>query len=346
MNRPPRSALYELTSTRTKEMLRQPEAVFWVFVFPLLLALALGYAFREKPPDRIPIGVVDGPGAAELAAALGESPALRVRTYTADAGREALRVGRISLLVETSPDVAFSFDPTRPDSRIARLEANEALQRSAGRNDVVDVGEHLVREKGSRYIDFLMPGIIGLNLMGTSMWGIGFAIVTARTQKLLKRLVATPMNRGEYMISQLISRLLFLAAEVVVLVGFAWIVFDVGVRGSILLLSFFCLLGAAVFAGLGILVASRAETIEGVSGLMNLVMVPMWLFSGVFFSADRFPDSTQPFIRALPLTALNDALRGVMIEGVGITDLLPETAILLAWGVVSFGVALRIFRWK
>lgn len=346
MKRAPRSSLYELTSTRTKEMLRQPEAVFWVFVFPLLLALALGYAFREKPPDRIPIGVAEGSRAAGIAAALETSPALRVRTYTEANGREALRVGRISLLVEADTEVVFRFDPTRPDSRIARLEANEALQREAGREDVVEVGESIVREKGSRYIDFLMPGIIGLNLMGTSMWGIGFAIVTARTQKLLKRLVATPMSRGEYLASQMLSRLLFLAAEIVVLVGFAWIVFDVGVRGSLLLLCFFCLLGAAVFAGLGVLVASRAETIEGVSGLMNLVMVPMWLFSGVFFSADRFPDATQPFIRALPLTALNDALRAVMIEGTGIAGLLPETAILLVWGVVSFGLALKIFRWK
>lgn len=346
MNRPPRSALYELTSTRTKEMLRQPEAVFWVFVFPLLLALALGYAFREKPPDRIPIGVVEGPGASEAVAALEQSPALRVRMYGAGEGSEALRVGRISLLVETSPAVMFRFDPTRPDSRIARLEANEALQQRAGRRDAVAVGEEVVREKGSRYIDFLMPGIIGLNLMGTSMWGIGFSIVTARTQKLLKRLVATPMSKGQYLASQMISRLWFLGAEMVVLVGFAWVVFDVGVRGSILLLAFFSLLGAAVFAGLGVLIASRAETIEGVSGLMNLVMVPMWLFSGVFFSADRFPDATQPFIRALPLTALNDALRGVMIEGTGIAGLVPETLILLAWGVVSFAVALKIFRWK
>jgi len=346
MNRPPRSALFELTSTRTKEMLRQPEAVFWVFVFPLLLALALGYAFREKPPDRIPIGVVDGPGSAAAVAALEESPALRVRTYGAEEGGEALRVGKISLLVVPGERVVFRFDPTRPDSRIARLEANEALQRSAGRRDALDVSESIVRDKGSRYIDFLIPGIIGLNLMGTSMWGIGFAIVTARTQKLLKRLIATPMSRGQYLVSQLLSRLLFLAAEIVVLVGFSWIVFDVGVRGSILVLCFYCLLGAAAFAGLGILVASRAETIEGVSGLMNLVMVPMWLFSGVFFSADRFPDAAQPFIRALPLTALNDALRGVMIEGTGLAALIPETLVLTLWVVVSFGVALKIFKWK
>ncbi len=341
-----RSPLVELTSTRTKEMLRQPEAVFWVFVFPLLLAMALGYAFREKPPDMIPIGVVEGPRASELVGALERSPALRVRTYAPADGHEALRVGRISLLVEAKPEVVFRFDPTRPDARIAKLEANEALQLKAGRRDVVSVGEELVREKGSRYIDFLLPGIIGLNLMGTSMWGIGFAIVTARTQKLLKRLVATPMSRAQYLVSHLLSRLLLLGGEVFVLVGFAWLVFGIGVRGSFLLFCLFCLLGSAVFAGLGILVASRAETVEGVSGLMNLVMVPMWLFSGVFFSADRFPDSTQPLIQALPLTALNDALRGVMIEGSGLDVLLSELLILLVWMIVSFLLALRVFKWK
>jgi len=346
MQRPPRSPLFELTSTRTKEMLRQPEAVFWVFVFPLLLAMALGYAFREKPPDMIPIGVVEGPRATELGTALARSPALRVRTYSATDGYEALRVGRISLLVESNPEIVFRFDPTRPDARIAKLEANESLQLDAGRRDVVSIREELVRERGSRYIDFLFPGIIGLNLMGTSMWGIGFAIVTARTQKLLKRLVATPMSRAQYLIANLLSRLLLLGGEVVVLVGFAWLVFGIGVRGSLLLFCTVCLLGSAVFAGLGILVASRAETIEGVSGLMNLVMVPMWLFSGVFFSAERFPDSTQPFIQALPLTALNDALRGIMIEGSGIDVVLSELLILTAWMVASFLLALRVFKWK
>jgi ABC transporter DrrB family efflux protein len=341
-----RSALWELTVTRVKEFLRQGEAVFWVFVFPLLLALALGFAFRDKAPDRIPVGVTKGEGSAAVTKALEASPALRVRLYDVEQGREALRVGKISLLVETGGATLFRFDATRPDSRMARMEADDALQRAAGRVDPVAIGEEKVTERGSRYIDFLIPGLLGLNLMGTGMWGVGFSIVTARSQKLLKRLIATPMRKRDYLLAQMFSRIAFLAAEVVVLLGFAWFVFDVGVRGSLLLLSAICFVGAMAFAGLGVLVAARAETIEAVSGLMNFVMLPMWLLSGVFFSADRFPDAVQPFIRALPLTALNDALREVMIEGAGVVAVVPELVNLSVWTVLSFVVALKIFRWK
>lgn len=343
---PAPSPLYELTVTRVKEFIRQGEAVFWVFVFPILLALALGFAFRDKAPDRIPIGVANGARSAAVAKALETSPALRVRLYDPVAGREALRVGKISLLVEVDGATLFRFDPTRPDSRMARMEAVDALQRAAGRVDPVTIGEERVTERGSRYIDFLIPGLLGLNLMSTGMWGVGFSIVTARSQKLLKRLVATPMRKRDYLLAQMASRIAFLAAEVAVLLGFAWLVFDVGVRGSLLLLAVICFVGAMAFAGLGVLVASRAETIEAVSGLMNFVMLPMWLLSGVFFSADRFPDSVQPFLRALPLTALNDALREVMIEGASVVAVLPELVNLTVWMLLSFAVALRVFKWK
>lgn len=178
------------------------------------------------------------------------------------------------------------------------------------------------------------------------MWAIGFSIVTARQRKLLKRLVATPMRKSDYLLSQMLSRLVFLVAEVVAIVAFGWLAFDVAVRGSLLLLSVVCLMGALAFSGLGLLVASRSETVEGVSGLMNFVMLPMWLLAGVFFSADRFPDAFQPFIRALPLTALNDALRAVMNEARPLQDIATELLIMAAWTIGSFLLALRIFRWR
>ncbi|MHB0971984.1 MAG: ABC transporter permease [Thermoanaerobaculia bacterium] len=339
------NALHELAVTRTKEFIRQPEAVFWVFGFPILLAFALGFAFREKAPDRTPVGIVAGPETARAAASLKSSPALIVRTYDEAAGRDALRTGKISLLIELTPKVVYRFDPTRPDSRIARLEADAALQNAAGRRDPVRVEEIKVTEPGARYIDFLIPGLLGLNLMGTGMWGVGFSIVTARQQKLLKRLVATPMRKSDYLLSAMLSRLIFLVLEVVALVGFGWLIFDVAVRGSLVLFSVICLVGAGAFSGLGLLVAARATTIEGVSGLMNFVMLPMWILSGVFFSTERFPDSFQTWIRLLPLTALNDALREVMTDARGIAAVGPELAIMLLWGVIAFVVALRIFRW-
>jgi ABC-2 type transport system permease protein len=341
--RPP---LWELTASRMREFLREPEAVIWVFIFPLVLAVALGFAFREKAPDRTPVAVVAGPGADAAAAALQRSPLLQARVMDATAGREALRTGKISLLVVPGPPAVFHFDETRPDSRIARLAADDALQRGAGRADPVPVREELVKEKGARYIDFLIPGLLGMNLMGTGVWSIAFSVTTARSRKILKRLLATPMRKTDYLLAQMLARLGFLILEVLVLVGFGWIIFGVAVRGSLLLLAVTSLLGTMTFCGLGLLIASRVSTIEGASGLANLVMLPMWLLSGVFFSSERFPDAVQPFINALPLTALNQALRGIITEGRGLVGIAPQLAIVLAWGLVSFAVALKIFRWR
>jgi ABC-2 type transport system permease protein len=356
------SPLLQLTLSRFREFVREPEALFWVFAFPLLLAIALGLAFRDKAPDRIPIGVVSGAGADRAAAALARSPVLLVRTMSQDEAREALRTGKISLLVEpaapaSAPAAAageamvprswtFHFDQTRPDSRIARLEAEDALQRAAGRIDPITIRSALVTEKGSRYIDFLIPGLLGLNLMGTGIWSLAFGITTARQRQLLKRLVATPMRRSHYLLAQVLGRLVFLLPEIAILVGVGWLVFGVAVRGSLWLLLVTSLVGAMTFCGMGLLIASRARTVEGASGLANLVMLPMWLLSGVFFSSERFPDRVQPLIRALPLTALNDALRGVITEGRSPAAVAAKLAIVAAWGLASFLVALRIFRWR
>jgi ABC-2 type transport system permease protein len=344
------SPLLELTVCRTKEFLREPEALFWVFFFPILLAVALGLAFREKGPDKIPVGVVASsegvPAVRRMLDALAKSPALLPRPFPPDKGREALRTGRISLLVEPGPPVVFRFDETRPDSRIARLEADEALQRAAGRRNPLPVGVAKVTEKGSRYIDFLIPGLLGMNLMGTGIWSIAFSVTTARNRRILKRLIATPMRRSHYLLAQIFGRLGFLVPEIVFLIGAGWLLFGVAVRGSLLLLFATSLLGAMTFCGMGLLIGSRVSTIEGASGLANLTMVPMWVLSGIFFSSERFPDAVQPLINALPLTALNQALRAIMTEGRGLVGVAPQLAILALWGIASVAVASKIFRWR
>jgi ABC-type multidrug transport system permease subunit len=185
-----------------------------------------------------------------------------------------------------------------------------------------------------------------MNLMGTGIWGISFSIVNSRSRKLLKRLGATPMRRSDFLLAQMAGRMVFLILEVSVLLVFAWAVFDVPIRGSIPVLALVAVLGATAFAGLGLLVASRARTIEGVSGLMNLVMLPMWLLSGTFFSTSRFPDALQPVVQALPLTALNDALRAVILDGAGLPALATDLLILAGWAVAAFGGALILFRWR
>ena len=345
MSRPVRSALVELTIVRLKEFVRETEAVFWVFVFPLIMTLALGFAFRDKAPDKTPIGVVDGAQARARMAALAKSPTLLPRLVAADAGREDLRRGKISVLVEGDTAPVYRFDPTRPEARTARAEVDDVLQAMSGRRDAFAAKDIKEEEVGSRYIDFLVPGLLGMNLMGTGLWGIAFSVVNARLKKLLKRLVATPMRKSQYLIAQFASRIFFLVFEVIVLLVFAWLVFGVKVQGSILLLSLICLLGGMTFAGVGLLVASRANTLEAVSGMANLVMMPMWLCSGVFFSYERFPEAAKPFIRALPLTALNDALRGVINNGASMNEVMPQIINLMVWTVVSYIVGLKIFKW-
>ena len=340
--------LVQLTLVRYREFYREPEAVFWVFVFPILLTAGLGIAFRSRAPERTPValvarGAVDDSLAARLAAADG----LKLRTLGDSAAAQALRSGDVALVVApTMAGVEYRYDPQRPDSREARLRVDEAVQRTAGRTDPVATSERTVREAGARYVDFVVPGLLGMNLMGSGIWGLGFAIVDARRKHLLKRLVATPMSRTQYLASFVLSRLTFLVVEVALLLGFAVLVFGVPMRGSLPVLAGVCLLSALAFSSLGLLIAARPRTVEGVSGIMNVVMLPMWIFSGVFFSSARFPDAVQPLIRALPLTAVIDALRATMLRGAGPVELLPQLAVIGAWLVTCFALALRFFRWR
>jgi ABC-2 type transport system permease protein len=191
-----------------------------------------------------------------------------------------------------------------------------------------------------------VPGLLGMNLMGSAIWGMGFSIVESRQKKLLKRLVASPMPRWQYLASYLLSRLSMLVIEVVGFLGFARLVFGVPCRGSLWQRGLLCVLTSLSLCSLGLLVASRATTMESASGLMNLVMLPMWILSGIFFSASRFPAILQPVVRALPLTAAIDALRGNMLQGMNLGQQLTQMAILLTWLIVAFAIALRIFRWR
>ena len=339
--------LVALTGARLKLMLREPEMVFWVFVFPVLMALALGIAFRTRGDEPMPVAVQDGRGAAAMVASLSDATDLDVVVIPPSAAVTALRDGIANLIVVPGDPPTYRYDPARPESRLSRLLVDRALRDAADpatRSQRATIEE--VSTPGSRYIDWLIPGLLGMNIMGTGMWGVGFSIVVARSRKLLKRMVATPMRRSHYLASLVLARLAFLGLEMLALLGFAWLAFGVTVAGSLLNLVTVALIGALAFGGIGLLTASRARTIEGVSGIMNVVMVPMWVASGVFFASSNFPDAAQPFIRALPLTALVDALRGVMLNGEALAGVLVPLSILTVWGAVTFAAALRTFRWQ
>lgn len=383
------SPLVQLVLSRMREFFRQPEAIFWVYGFPIMMAVALGIAFRNRPQPVMVVDVVEAPGAALIAEALdtGEidrgrvaqtsdpdagaadatieltqdatamnKPRFDIRVDALEGARRRLRTGRTQLVVipragidrPTSLDeleFEYLYDPTRPEGALARAATDDALQRAAGRRDPVAVENVVMSEPGGRYIDFLIPGLLGASLMGGGLWGVGFVTVDMRVRNLLKRFITTPMKKSHFLLGLMISRFFFMVTEVLLLLAFAYLVFDVRVLGSFAVLLLFVVLGALTFAGVGLLVASRARTIETASGLMNLVMLPMWLLSGIFFSAERFPAVVQPLIKLLPLTPLIDAMRAVMIEGTPLAGLMSEAAILIAWGLASFFIALRWFRW-
>src|SRR6266853_1410457 len=344
------SGYRHLLWARLLELRREPEVVFWVFIFPLLLAAGLGIAFRNKPADVTSVVVIARDGAQKTLAMLQNSPAhsiIRAAVLDRDAALKAFHIGKYDLAIESNPDSSYTYyyDPARPESVLSRAEIDAALQSAAGRKDALPTSAAISSEPGSRYIDFLIPGLLGMNLMNSGMWGIGFALVDMRQRKLLKRFVATPMRRSDFLMALTSSRLVLMIIDVALLLGFGVLVFHMRVLGSILTILLLGAIGAVAFGGLGLLTASRAQKIESVSGLINLVMMPMWIFSGVFFSYDKFPAMAHPFIKALPLTALNDALRATIIEGASLGSQSGRLLVLAVWGGVSFILALRWFRW-
>ncbi|HEY4904974.1 MAG TPA: ABC transporter permease [Candidatus Sulfotelmatobacter sp.] len=344
------SGYAHLLVARMLELKREPEVVFWVFVFPLLLALGLGIAFRNKPGDASPVVIVSGAGAQEAASALqrpGQRASFKVQIQDEEEAHKGFRLGKYDLVIEPDGKGGYQYrlDPARPESVLARAHVDDALQAAAGRKDAVTTTTVTSSEPGSRYIDFLIPGLLGMNLMNSGLWGVGFALVEMRQRKLLKRFVATPMRRGDFLLALMSSRLILMVIEVGLLLVFGVYAFHMRVLGSVFSIALLGALGSLCFGAVGLLTASRARKIESVSGLINLVMMPMWIFSGVFFSYERFPAVVQPLIKLLPLTALNDALRASILEGTPLSHQLSRLVVLGVWGGLSFALALKWFRW-
>ena len=340
------SPLVQLTLARIREFIREPEAVFWAFVFPIVVSLALAFAFPSRAGSDVLVGLQPGAATESLRATLTRSRGIAVRDVEPDEERHALREGIVNVVVVPTTPPTYRFDPAREESRFARMVVDDALKRAAGRPDPWSAREEPQEVAGSRYIDWFIPGLIGMGLMTNGMWGIAFGIVQSRMRKLLKRMVASPMRRREYLLAQLFARLIFIPAEVLVPLLFAIVAFGMPVNGSPGTIAVVTLAGALSFGSLGLLMATRARTIEAISGLMNLVMLPMWILSGVFFSSANFPAAVQPVIQALPLTALINALRAVILDGASLGDVRSQLVLLAVWGVIPFFAALRLFSWK
>ena len=337
-------ALVELTLARLREFVREPEALFWTFLFPMVMSVAMALAFPSKGIQPVRVGVA--PGATDVRQTLKSDAGMAIRDVAPGNELRALREGEVDVIVLPGSPPTYRFDPSREESRSARLVVDNALKRAAGRSDPWTAREDAVQVAGSRYVDWLIPGIVCLGIMNNGMWSIGFMTVQARLRKLLKRLAASPMKKRDYLLAQMMARLVFLAPEVAVPLLFGVIAFGMPVNGSILNIVAVSLVGALMFGAVGLLLGSRVKTIEAISGLMNLFSVPMWVLSGVFFSSSNFPSITQPFIKVLPLTALVDAMRGVVLEGSSLGALRGELIIMASWAVAAFAIALKIFKWR
>ena len=351
--------------SRLREFIRRPETVFWVYFFPVLMVLVLGIAFREKPPEKMNVDLVsvginqhflrtvptaDGSESTAMIDHLAASDQLVVHSNDLETAKERLRSSKTSLVIISDPSnetpIEYHFDPNSPGSWIARSVVDNQLQVAAGRKNLIDTSDVTETPPGGRYVDFLIPGLLGMGLMGGGLWGVGFALVDMRIRKLLKRLMATPMKRTHFLTGIMMSRIVFMIPQILVLLVFSYFIFGFKVNGNWFSLLFIVFLGAFEFAGIGLLVASRAKTMETVSGLMNLVMLPMWTLSGIFFSYEQFPELIHPFVRWLPLTPVIDSLRDIMLDGRSILTCGPEIMIMTFWTVASFALAMVLFRWN
>lgn len=354
--REPLSPLLELTRARIVEALRDPTALFWSFGFPIFLVVTLGIAFGGGPKSHNRIGLVCAAPVTEnvcagLKAQLEAEADFEVHPLELAPAKDQLSLGKLDVVLQATHEAAapglttlvYLFDQNSPEGRTTRLAIRSVLHVPAEGFAVRDQS-HV--EVGRRYVDLLLPGLLALNLMGGGVWGTSFALVDARRRGLLRQFAITPMRRSDYLISYMIARLLFLVFEVIFLLGFGAFAFDTVLRGSWLAIAVMCLLGSFAFTGLGLLISTRTESQEVASGWANAITIPMGLASGVFFDYELFPDFLHPLIRSLPLTALTNGLRGIANQGMGLADTLPQLAILAGWTVVSFVVALRIFRWR
>lgn len=325
-----------------REFWRNQEAVFWTYGFPILMTVVLGFAFQPRAPEPVPIVVVAGEHADDLAASLRRSERLDVRILDGEAADQAMARGRVALLVRyEAGQPILRADPVRPEAELARLLVERALHGESA----APVASEVEDRPGSRYIDFLIPGLIGLNLLGAGMWGIGFNLVNMRTQKLLRRLFVTPIGHGEFLLGFLTGRGVLAIPEACAIALFGILLWGVPFRGSMLAAVLVVLAGGFAFTGLGCLLASRVRTIEAVVGLSNVCQLPMWLLGGVFFDNERFDGVLRWAVELMPLTHVNRALRDVMLEPNGVLDVWMPIAGLTGFGCVCLLLALRIFRW-
>lgn len=362
--------LYRLIAAHIKEIVREPAVLFWGIIFPILMAWGLGIAFSDKKEINREIAVIQTKGAASIhESALGDViehfPGKQKGDYylplkneklgdinltfhqsTQEEANIKLKKGTISLIVVIeNGKILYHFDPANADAQLLYQ-----LVKGVVSNGPEFYSSHQEEIKpltlaGTRYIDFLLPGLLSMGIMMSTSWGISYTLIERRSKKLLRRMVATPMKKSNLLISLISARFIMNVIEASLLFLFAWLYFDIQIQGNLFALILLFISGNMAFAGISILISSHTSNTEVGNGLINAVVTPMMVVSGIFFSYSHFPEWTLPFIKHLPLTMLADGIRSIFNEGAGLMQVWKEILILSATGVVTFITGLKVFKW-
>ncbi len=358
----------QLLSIQFKEFFREPGALFWSFVFPILMSFALGMAFSDKPEITqhaavvIPISSDSSLLKTYLEKNCKKNISLKLEYQNTIDNNELgkttthfvpvswaeseimMKRGQIQIiLTENKGHINYHFDPANSASRLAYITISGMVdgKNLVSPNSIIKPLE----TKGTRYIDFLIPGLLAMGIMSSCLWGISYGLIEKRSKKLLRRLVATPMKKSLFMLTMFISRFVFAILETIALLTFAYFVFDVTIQGSMIAFAAILISGSFFFMGLSILLASRTDNTQVGNGFISAITMPMMLLSGIFFSYSNFPDIIIPIIKYLPLTIFADSLRSIINEGYGFTDVLQPLLILSLTGLATFFAGLKIYKW-
>ena len=372
--------LFELISAYFKEIIREPGVLFWGIAFPILMSLGLGIAFTKKPNVERDVAVIANnrpilqvsdstnkimtflKNHAQKVEASDLSfetfkivipdPKLGNTTFlfqitTWQNAMILLKRGNLSIILdEKNGQIQYHFDPRNPDAQLTYLKLSELFgEKGQISNLRRETNIEPLTVSGTRYIDFLVPGLIAMGIMMSSMWGLSYGIIDKRSKKLLRRMVATPMRKSYFLIALITVRIGMNFVESALLFLFAALVFNITIQGNIAALLVIFLAGNIAFAGIAIFISSHTGNTEIGNGLINVVVLPMMVLSGIFFSYHNFPDWSLPFIRIMPLTMLADGIRSIFIEGTGFAQNFLPIVILLTTGVFFFTIGLKIFKW-
>jgi ABC-type multidrug transport system permease subunit len=363
--------IVQLILLNFREFYREPGILFWAFVFPIAMAWGLGIAFTHKPEQKRDIALIQQLNNPDTSFSkilkLYSKPefskkdnTLRfvIRTGTKKTGftifrfipvnwskaSKMLKQGSIVIILEEKDGkLNYNYDPYNTDAQLTYMQLSSLIKNGNANVDEAEIKP--ITQFGSRYIDFLIPGLIAMNLMMSTMWGISYTLIETRSKKLLRRMVATPMRKSSFLMAQIIARFVLNLIEATIVFTFAYYYFGITISGSYLALAIIYLMGMLCFSGISILVSSRTSNTYIGNGLINAVVMPMMLLSGIFFSYHNFPDAVVPYIQALPLTMFADAMRAIFIEGAGFADVWIQTFVLGVIGLSTFIVGLKIYKW-